>query len=442
MWSFCKRILLTVSACFVVILAMAQPINNSPYSRFGLGDFLNQNFVSLRATPGFTHAYNDAYHLNLENPASLGFMQMASFDFGLYARNSTWESGDEINENLSGNMSHLALGFTLNNPVNDLLEREVRNFSWGMSFAIVPYSLVGYNVQTTGTVEGVGNVVNSFTGEGGTNRLMWANGFRYKQFAAGFNMGYVFGKIVDTRIVAFEELTAGFQNNLVDDFSINGFTWKLGAQYNFSFNTNDLKKIKILTIGVTADSKSSLNTNSSQFYTRTNPAYVALIATDTILNTSNVSGNATLPGRIGFGAVLSGASRFKIGVGYDFANWSNYRNDAKEESFDDSWRASFGGEWIPNYSSYNSFWARVRYRIGGFTGTDPRSIDGIQINEYGITFGLGLPITLPRQQVSFINLSAELGRRGANTVLQETYGEFTLGFTLNDNGWFFKRKFN
>ncbi len=442
MWSFCKRILLTVAACFVVTLAMAQPKNNSPYSRFGLGDFLNQNFVSLRATPGFTHAFNDAYHLNLENPASLGFMQMAAFDFGLYARNSNWESANQSNKNLSGNMSHLALGFTLNNPVNDLLEREVRNFSWGMSFALVPYTLVGYTVQTTGDVEDIGGVISNFSGEGGTNRFMWANGFRYKQFAAGFNLGYVFGKIENTRSVLFNDLTAGYQNNLVDDFSINGFTWKFGAQYNFSFNTDNLKKIKILTLGVTADSKSSLNTNSSQFYTRTNPAYVSLISTDTILNTSNVQGKATLPGRIGFGAVLSGASRFKIGIGYDLANWSDYRNDAKPETFENTSRVSFGVEIIPNYASYNKFWARVRYRFGGFSGTDPRSIDGIQLKENGVTFGLGLPITLPRQQVSFINLSAEFGRRGANTILQETYGEFTLGFTLNDNSWFFKRKFN
>jgi len=442
MWRFCNRILLAVSACFVVTLAIAQPKNNSPYSRFGLGDFLSQNFANLRATPGFTNAYSDAYHLNLENPASLGFMQLAAFDFGLFGRNSNWETGTDSNKNWSGNLSHIALGFTVNNPVNDLLERERRDFSWGMSFALVPYSLVGFNVQTTGEFEDVGNVINQFTGEGGTNRVIWANGFRYKQFAAGFNLGYVFGKIENTRNVFFEDISTGFQNSLVDDFSINGFTWKFGAQYNLSFNTDDIKKIKVLTFGVTADSESSLNTSSSQLFTRLNPTAAALFASDTLLNTNNVSGNAILPGMIGFGAVLSSASKFKVGVGYDFENWSNYRNDAKPETFEDSWRASFGAEYIPNYASYNKFWARVRYRIGGFVGKDPRSIDGEQIEEFGITFGIGLPITLPQRQVSFINLSAEFGRRGANTTLQETYGEFILGFTLNDNSWFIKRKFN
>ena len=442
MWSFCKRIFLTLSACFVVTLAMAQPKNNSPYSRFGLGDVLNQNFANLRSTPGLTNAYNNAYQLNLQNPASLGFMQMAAFDFGLYGRSSTWESGAATNDNWSGNLSHLALGFTLNNPVNDLLDREVRNFSWGMSFALVPYTLVGYTVQTRGDVPNIGNVQSEFRGEGGTNQFLWSNGFRYKQSAAGFSLGYLFGKIENTRGVIFEDIAAGYQDRFVDDFSINGFTWKFGAQHNFIFNKGDAKKIKVLTLGVTASSNSSLNTNTSQFYTRFNPTYVAAFAIDTIANRSEIDGKATLPGQIGVGVVLASGSKYKIGVNYDKTMWSNYRNDAKPETFEDAYRASFGAEFIPDYSSYNKFWKRVRYRVGAFTGTDPRSIDGEQLKETGITFGFGLPITLPRKQVSFVNIAVEFGKRGAGTNLQETYGEFTVGFTLNDNSWFFKRKFN
>ncbi len=442
MWSFSKRIFLTLSACFVVTLLMAQPKNNSPYSRFGVGDILNQNFANLRATPGFTNAYNNSYHLNLQNPASLGFLQMAAFDFGMYGRSSTWESGNESNDNWSGNMSHLALGFTLNNPVNDLLEREVRNFSWGMSFALVPYSLVGYTVQTTGDVPDIGSVTSEFRGEGGTNQFIWSNGFRYKQTAVGFTLGYLFGKIENVRSVAFNDITAGYSNRFLDDFSINGFTWRFGAQRNFSFNTDQPNKVKILTLGVTASSNASLNTNSSQFYQRVNPSYILALANDTILDRSNVDGKATLPAQFGVGAIFNSAGKFKLGVNYDIAQWSNYRNDAKPETFEDTYRLAFGAEFIPNFASYNKFWERVRYRVGGFTGTDPRSIDGEQLQEVGITFGLGLPITLPRQQVSFINLSAEFGKRGSGTSLQETYGEFTIGFTLNDNSWFFKRKFN
>jgi len=443
MWSFCKRILLMLSACFVVTLVMAQPKNNSPFSRFGLGDVLNQNFTNLRSAPGLTNGYNDPYHLNLQNPASLGFIQMAAFDFGLYGRNSTWESGDQINENWSGNLSHLALGFTLNNPINDLLDREVRDFSWGMSFALVPYSLVGFTVQTEANLPDIGNIQSEFRGEGGTNQLLWSNGFRYKQSAVGISLGYLFGKIEDTRNVLFEDLDASFQNSFIDDFSINGLTWRFGAQHNFVFNKGeDIKKIKVLTLGVTASSSSSLNTNSTQFFTRFNPFYIISLSSDTIVNASGVDGKATLPGQIGVGVVLAGGAKYKIGINYDQTFWSNYRNDARPETFEDAYRASFGAEFIPDYASYNKFWKRVRYRVGAFIGTDPRSIGGEQIEERGITFGFGLPVTLPRRQISFVNISVEFGKRGGNTTLQETYGEFTVGFTLNDNSWFRKRKFN
>lgn len=445
MSSFYKQFFWMLFACLCTTIAIAQPKNNSPFSRFGLGDILTQNFTNLRATPGFTNAYNNPYHVNLQNPASLGFLQMAAFDFGVYGRNSNWESNSLSNRIWSGNLTHLALGITLNNPVNDLLEREVRTTSWGMAFALVPYSLVGYTVETNGIVsDEIGRVQSQFRGEGGTNQFIWGLGYRNKQLGVGLRIGYLFGKIENIRSNIFEDLNAGFQNSFVDDFSINGFTWKLGVQYNLFLNKGetDPRKVKILTLGVTGSSNHSLNTNTSQFYTRLNPSYVIAFLNDTIVNRNEILGSATLPAEFGLGALFAAGSKWKAGINFDFAQWSNYRNDAKPESFDDTWRVSVGGEFIPDYTSYNRFLKRVRYRIGGFIGNDPRSIDGEQIRDIGVTFGFGLPITLPRQQISFINLSVELGRKGANTALQETYGEFTVGFTLNDNSWFFKRKFN
>ena len=443
MWSDSRRFLFTLLGVFALVSSWAQPQNNSPYSRFGLGDVLNQNFTNLRATPGFANAYTDAYHINLHNPASLGFLQTAAFDLGIYGRRSTWETNTLSNRNWTGNLSHLAVGFTLNNPVNDLLDREERDFSWGMAIALQPFTQVGYTVQTTGNVDDIGSVITQFRGEGGTNQVIWGNGIRYKQFAFGLQASYLFGRIENFRGVIFEDLGSSFQNSFVDDFSINGIRWKVGAQYNFVFNKDDVKKIKILTLGVTAGTNNSLNTTSSSFYTRLNPTFtLPALVTDTLLNATNVDGKATLPASFGIGAVFANSTKYKIGVNYDRTAWSNYRNDAKPEELTDSYRAAFSVEFIPDYASYNKFWERVRYRIGGFTGTDPRSIDGTQISEYGVTLGLGLPLQLKRGQVSFVNLSAELGKRGGNVGLSESYGEFTVGFTLNDNNWFFKRKFN
>ena len=62
--------------------------------------------------------------------------------------------------------------------------------------------------------------------------------------------------------------------------------------------------------------------------------------------------------------------------------------------------------------------------------------------KYGVTFGMGMPIILPRQGKSFINLGFEVGKQGFADSLEETFFKFNLGFTLNDDTWFFKRKFN
>jgi tetrahydromethanopterin S-methyltransferase subunit F len=108
----------------------------------------------------------------------------------------------------------------------------------------------------------------------------------------------------------------------------------------------------------------------------------------------------------------------------------------------DSWRLSIGGEFIPDIISYNNYFERIRYRAGFFTGTDPRSVQGQQLNFTGLTLGLGLPIIMPRQMVSFVDIGFEFGQYGVKNILTEKYFNFTLGLTLNDNSWFFKRKFN
>jgi hypothetical protein len=79
--------------------------------------------------------------------------------------------------------------------------------------------------------------------------------------------------------------------------------------------------------------------------------------------------------------------------------------------------------------------------VGAFYRQDPRLIYGKNLNNVGFNLGLGFPITLPRQQTSFVNFAVELGSLGEGTVIKEQYVKFSLGFTLNDNTWFFKRRF-
>jgi len=67
-------------------------------------------------------------------------------------------------------------------------------------------------------------------------------------------------------------------------------------------------------------------------------------------------------------------------------------------------------------------------------------VNNAEINDFGITFGVGLPLgrSLPN-----INLGFEIGKRGTTEadLIEENYIKINLGFSFNDI-WFQKRKIN
>jgi hypothetical protein len=188
---------------------------------------------------------------------------------------------------------------------------------------------------------------------------------------------------------------------------------------------------------VYGNSSQGYRTNSSRLWQRTNSTY---LDSDTIRYYQDSIQHGTLPSEFGVGIMYEDFNKLRIGADYSVTNWSGYTNEAKPEIFSNTWRVSVGGEYIPDYSSYNKFSKRLRYRLGGYYGLDPRSLDGEQLSQWGITAGVGLPIILPRQAASYVNFALEYGNFGT-TVLNENFFKLTVGYTLTDNTWFFKRKF-
>ena len=67
-------------------------------------------------------------------------------------------------------------------------------------------------------------------------------------------------------------------------------------------------------------------------------------------------------------------------------------------------------------------------------------INGSAIDEFGISFGLGLPVG---QFFSNANIGIEIGQRGTidNNLIEEDFVNIQIGLSLNDR-WFVKRKYN
>ena len=105
-------------------------------------------------------------------------------------------------------------------------------------------------------------------------------------------------------------------------------------------------------------------------------------------------------------------------------------------SFENSTRIAVGGYYVPKYDSFSNYLNRIVYRAGFRYENTGLVINNTSINDYGMNFGLGLPVGLSR-----INLGLEFGKKGttSNNLIEENYFNLSVGLSLNDI-WFKKRK--
>lgn len=446
MLNTCSKFLFVGILFLCTLGAMAQPKLNAPYSRLGLGNLENQHFAHQGGFAGVGAAFASPYTVNLKNPASLSQLQYTAFEVGLYGQHSWFTTPNQTSDIWSGNLNYLSLAFPIKNPLNQILDRERSPIAWGMNVSLVPFTNVGYNIDATQQLED-GNQANlSFQGTGGTYRFIWGNGVSYKNFSFGVNMSYLFGNIENSTIITLPNQADFYADEISESFGVGGLLWDFGAQYHLLFHKvkeDGTKEYngKYVTFGLYGGTSDNISTRSSQFIGRRNSRFPSI--TDTITISDNVPGDGKMPAQLGIGINTGQREKWMAGISFEATGWDNYFNESKNESLSDTWRLSLGGEITPDVRSYNNYFKKISYRGGLFAGTDPRSTaNGDQISYYGATIGFGLPIVMPRQQKSFFNVALEVGKIGDADALREIYTRLTVGFTLNDNLWFYKRKFN
>jgi len=439
-----KPLVLLIFALFLSQNLLAQPKDNSPYSRMGLGDLSSLAYTANLGFGGLSAAYYDAYQTNSLNPASLGFLKATSYEFGFNAEYSQFSQGNDQSNSWSGNLKTISLAFPVFNPINSAQDRVDRKLEWGMQFGVSPYSTVGYDIQSVNDIDQIGAVANQFTGEGGTYRLNWGNGFKLNNFAFGINVNRYIGNINQTRLINLPTLSNTYINSYIDQYSVRSWQLSGGAQYVLDLkNTGEDGESKAsgnkLVIGAYGNVGSNLKFNVSQLHTSTNSSY-PISAIDTLVYSQDAIIESNLPASYTVGLMYHKNSKLKLGFDFSQTFWSEFVNPLRDENLSDANRINGGIEYTPDANSYNSYGKRVRYRAGFVIENDYRVID-TNLRNIGITLGVGLPIRLPRQQVSAVNLSLELGQFGNPDQIMENYAKLNIGFTLNDNLWFFKRKF-
>ncbi|MDQ3016601.1 MAG: hypothetical protein M3R25_07785 [Bacteroidota bacterium] len=392
---------------------------------------------------GLNAVYHDFFESNFENPASLGFLQYTSFQIGMFAKKSTYKRFDDKQNVWTGNLEHLSLSFPIINPLNEALERRESDFSWGTGISLQPYSQVGYYVRIENAVDSIGDVLRTFKGVGGLYKINWSNGFKYKNFAAGINLGYTYGKQSFDEETFFLDLENAYTNVFTSTTAYKGLSYRFGLMYEHPLDLKEAREkddspSRLLSVGAYLGAQATLDTKSDIFNYAESSAYQDR---DTAFIDLDQEGEAILPGGWGLGAMYRHAGDFRFGVDYSGAKWSDYSNTARPSIMKDTWRFGIGAAWIPDANSITSYFRRVEYRAGFSLGTDPRVIEGEQVKQSTFSVGANLPLILQRN-IAWFQVGLDYGTRSGGPNLNENFVRAKVGFIFNDNTWFIRGKYN
>lgn len=432
--------LLIVLVAFVSMQFYAQQGTASPYSYYGIGSLKFKGTVESRSMGGLS-IYADSVHINLRNPASyagdnlsLQYYDKESrpviFSVGGSHSRTNLKSDSAEGKNKTSTFDYIALSI----PIGKL----------GVGFGLVPYSSVGYQLEK---YDGSGELLlNRFKGEGGLNRAYFSAGYQItKSLSFGVDGSYNFGNIKNSNI-AFQYTNGDivqYQTRMNNRSDLSGFNLNFGLLYK----TKVTDKLE-LSSGITYAPQSKINSSNEQS--------LSTITISTITGFESVQNTIeqdlgdlkesklVIPSKFSIGAGLGERTKWFAGVEYTAIKTSNFRNELYDSvdsgNYVDGSIFSVGGFFIPEYNSFTSYWKRIVYRAGFRFENTGLSINNHTINEFGMSFGLGLPMG---NGLSNTNVGFEFGKRGTtqDNLVQENYFNVMISLSLNDR-WFRKRKYD
>ena len=168
------------------------------------------------------------------------------------------------------------------------------------------------------------------------------------------------------------------------------------------------------------------------------------IPKDTFIYVVDQASSIRLPLEQGIGLSFKKGEVLTMAVDASYTNWKQFRYLDKINDLKNSYRVSFGLNFVPNKyaAGTGAYIRRVQYRLGAFYNTGFLELKNTSINNYAVTVGFGLPVGLYRQ-FSVVNLSAQFGKMGSinNKLIEEKYVRIIVGFTFNDK-WFTKFRYD
>jgi len=416
-----KKLFLALTFLATIAIS-AQEGTSSPYSFYGLGDIKFKGTHDARSMGGLGIAY-DSIHLNLLNPATYSRLKITNFVVGGTTTLSNLSNEEKRETAQRTSIDYLAVGLPLG--------------KFGATFGVMPFSSVGYKIQNESTDSAGVTLNKDYTGEGGVNRVFAGAAYSFSDnLSFGVDFQYNFGTIHTESFVISSNSILGTKE--INESRVSGVSSNMSLLYSRNIN-KDL--LFTTTFGYAPEAKlnSENSRNISTVYNYSNGTQIVNDERDVLIDDNKL----VIPSKFSFGAGIGNTKKWFVGVEYintKNSNLVNRFNEVRNSFYEDSQKIIVGGYFIPKYNSFSSYWSRVNYRAGFRYENTGLIVNSKEINDYGINFGLGLPVG---GRFSNINVGFEYGKKGTvyNNLIEENYFSLNIGLSLNDL-WFEKRKYD
>ena len=404
-----------VIACFFFsLMSNAQSGTASPYSFFGIGETRFKGNLENRSMGGLS-IEQDSLHINILNPASFAAMRFTAFTIGANYTTTKLKTDDK-----SDNAQRTAL---------DFLAVALPLGKMGVGFGLLPYTSVGYNIESTNSEPDGENSV--LKGTGGLNKAFFSLGYTIiPNLIVGADVQYSFGRINNSNLEFLSGVLVGTEvKNKAD---LNGLSANFGAMYKHKI----FKKTNLYSSFTYAPESKLSSTNTKTISTVTYNTNYDVAVYDTS-DEQEIRRDLTVPEKISFGLGVGESKKWLLGTQLVFQNVGELTHDyntVDNVSYGKYSSYSLGGFYVPKNNVFSKYFQKIVYRGGlKFTKTGT-IINSEEIDEKAITFGMGMPII---GSLSNVNVGLEYGQRGTTShgLIQENYFSLAVSFSLNDK-WF------
>lgn len=425
-----------VFIAFLALNSHAQEGTTSPYSFYGLGS-LKFKGTTENVSMGGLSIFTDSIHVNLRNPASYAGRFMKSAGEGHIVKFAI--GGSSLNTTLKTNTA----SDKANATTFDYLALSIPMGRFGMGFGLMPYTSVGYKLESI-TDDDVLDY--RYRGDGGVNKAFFGIGYLLTEdLRAGVDASYNFGNI-QNNVINFRYDDEGdplqYHSREVNRSDLSGLNFNFGFTYT-PMITEKLQLTSSITFSPKADLTSKNERTFASVLVSSTGQEIPINEIETDLEALGLDETVlSLPTKTALGVGIGQPRKWFLGAEYTMLKTSEFSNDIfsfDNATYEDASTISVGGFLIPQYNSF-TYWKRAVYRAGIRFENTGLKIENESISEFGMSFGVGLPVG---ETFSNVNIGIEVGQRGTinQNLVKESFVNFQLSLSLNDR-WFTKRKYN